>query len=58
MIKLLRVVVRRSRWLRGGKDSKMRNKSRGMCCLGFAGRAAGTPASQLVWRGTPADVLQ
>lgn len=58
--KPLKVVVKRSRWLRGGHNGKgeaaasyLRDMEGHMCCLGFACRAARIPVSEITHVCTP-----
>lgn len=53
------VTIKRSKWLRGGKDPYMRNPDTGkMCCLGFLARKAGLSTRQINDKREPEDLAQ
>lgn len=61
---MLKVVIDRKRWLRGGGvegdtlDSCLLNKSGKMCCLGFAARAARVRKKDILGVASPAGLFQ
>ena len=57
MAEKLKVVVERSKWLRGDSGfSMLRDEDGRMCCLGFAMRVEGFTGAQLLDRVTPQGV--
>lgn len=51
-----RLVIDRSRWLRGeGLGELLRRLDGKMCCLGFLGAACGVPKEAMLGRGTPEE---
>ena len=56
-MKLTKVVVKRSKWLRGNPvRSVLLNESGRMCCLGFAGLKAGLSKADIWGLGAPSEV--
>ena len=55
--KLLKVTVKRSKWLRGDENTSMLLDRAGkMCCLGFACITAGLKKKDIVGIGTPSEI--
>ena len=51
-----KLVIDRSKWLRGGSQSRLLNESGSMCCLGFYCAAAGVPTVDMLNVPIPLDL--
>ena len=53
----MELVIERSKWLRGQKDSYLLHPDNGtMCCLGFLGCAVGLSKKVIKGQGVPSEV--
>ncbi len=54
--KLIKVVIERSKWLRGTGDGTLLDDNGCKCCLGFLGKVCGYTDKDIKRKGTPADL--
>jgi len=54
--KVIKVVIKRSKWLRGTGDGTLLNEDGERCCLGFLGKVCGYSDKDLKRKGTPMDL--
>ncbi len=55
--KLTKLIIDRTKWLRGGVETSLyETLDKAKCCLGFLGQACGIPLSEMKDNGIPADI--